>query len=334
MKALTPIIVLLAFLCGPLTAQEDNPRIDKRTGVSHDAYYHLGPDSKPMEGVPQGRFEEPKIIPSKVFPGYQHTYWVYLPAQYDPNKPTALMVFNDGAAMKADDRDVRGHHVLDNLIYRREIPVMLGVFINPGRLPSQPEPTDRNWGDKDTLRRDEYNPPTDKYARVIVEELLPALKADYNISDNPDHHGIMGSSSGACAAFAVAWFRPNHFRKVITFSGTFVDLRGQHIYPELVAASEKKPIRIFMQDGRNDYRGIQDGVYNAKKDWFYQNVRLKDALEAQGYEVNYSWGISNHGQKHGGAIFPSMMRWLWRDQPVSTDPYDELERTFYPVYQK
>ncbi len=303
MRSLASALALVVWLATSLSAQEDNPRIDKRTGVSHDAYYTLGPDSLPMEGVPQGRFAEPKIIPSNVFPGYQHTYWVYIPAQYNPNKPTALMVFNDGAAMKADDRDVRGHRVLDNLIYRREIPVMLGVFINPGRLPEQPEPTDRNLGDKDTLRKEEYNPPTDKYARVIVEELLPALKADYNISDNPDHHAIMGSSSGACAAFAVAWYRPNYFRKVITFSGTFVDVRGEHIYPELVAANDTKPISIFMQDGRNDYRGIQDGDYNPKKDWFYQNVRLKDALEAKGYDVNYSWGISNHGQKHGGQFF-------------------------------
>lgn len=133
---------LLLSITIPLSAQEDNPRIDQRTGVSHDAYYQLGPDSLPIEGVPQGRFAAPKIIPSKVFPGYQHTYWVYIPAQYNPAKPTAVMIFNDGAAMKADDRDVRGHHVIDNLIYRREIPVMLGVFINPGRLPEQPEPTD------------------------------------------------------------------------------------------------------------------------------------------------------------------------------------------------
>jgi len=312
-------------------ADRQAARIDQRTGLSHDAYYKLGPDSLPMEGIPQGKFTEAKIIPSNVFPGHQHTYWVYVPAQYDPSTPAALMVFNDGAAMKAIDRDVRGHHVIDNLIYRREIPVMLGVFINLGRLPEQPEPTDRNWGDRTTLRKEEYNPPNENYARVIVEELLPALKAEYNLSGNPDHHGIMGSSSGGCAAFSVAWFRPNYFRKVITFSGTFVDVKGQHIYPELVAAAKKKPIRIFMQDGRNDYRGIENSVYNEKRDWFYQNVRLKDALEAKGYDINYSWGISNHGQKHGGAIFPSMMRWLWRDHSVSTNPYNTLERTFYPA---
>jgi enterochelin esterase-like enzyme len=144
-----PLFLIAAFAAIHLNAQQDNPRIDKRTGLSHDTFYTLGPDSQLMEAVPQGQFAEPKIIPSKVFPGYQHTYWVYVPAQYDPEKPTAVMIFNDGAAMKADDRDVRGHHVLDNLIYRREIPVMLGVFINPGRLPDHPVSTDPN----DSLER-------------------------------------------------------------------------------------------------------------------------------------------------------------------------------------
>jgi enterochelin esterase family protein len=127
----------------------------------------------------------------------------------------------------------------------------------------------------------------------------------------------------------VAWFRPDDFRKVITFVGSFTDIRGEHIYPELVAEAEKKPIRIFMQDGRNDNRAVRrGGQHSPNNDWFLQNVRLKDALETKGYEVNYAWGIGNHGQKQGGAIFPSMMRWLWRDHPVSTDPFDTVERSF------
>jgi enterochelin esterase family protein len=289
-----------------------------------DAFYKLGPDSQPMEGVPKGKFSGPKILPSTVFPGTQHTYFVYVPVQYNPAKPTAVMVFNDGQAMMAEPGDVQAQNVLDNLIYRREIPVMIGVFINPGRRPDQPEPTPKDWGDHTTNRADEYNPPTDKYARVIVDELMPALKKEYNISPDPELHAIMGSSSGGCAAFATAWFRPNDFRKVITFVGSYTDIRGEYIYPELVAESEKKPIRIFMQDGRNDNRFPAD----PKRDWFFQNVRLMEALTKKGYEVNYAWGIGNHGQKQGGAIFPSMMRWLWRDQPVSTDPDNQEERSF------
>ena len=240
---------------GASATRPDRPNRDRqgerqrqRRPNNNDAFYQLTADSKPMEGVPQGKFSEAKIIPSDVFPGTQHTYWVYVPAQYDPTKPTAVMVFNDGQAMMAEPGDVQAHRVMDNLIFRREIPVMLGVFINPGRRPDQPEPTPRDWGDRTTNRADEYNPPNENYGRVIVEELLPALKKEYNISPNPELHGIMGASSGGCAAFAVAWFRPDDFRKVITFVGSFTDIRGEHIYPELVAASEKKgrsaPVRF------------------------------------------------------------------------------------------
>ena len=111
---------------------------------------------------------------------------------------------------------------------------------------------------------------------------------------------------------------------MFSFVGSFTSIRGEYIYPELVAEAEKKPIRIFMQDGRNDIR--RPG--NPNGDWFYQNVRLMNALTKKGYDVNYTWGIGNHGQKQGGAIFPEMMRWLWRDQPVSTDPNDPVERSF------
>ncbi len=302
-------------------------RFGRNTPNSNDVFYTLGPDSQPRAGVPKGSYSDAKVIPSTVFPGTQHTYWVYVPAQYDPAKPAAVMIFNDGQAMKAEPGDVQAHHVLDNLIFRREIPVMLGVFINPGRRPDQPEPTPRDWGDRNTNRPDEYNHPNENYARVIVDELMPALRKEYNLSSNPDLHGIMGASSGGIAAFSTAWFRPDEFRKVITFVGSFTDIRGGYVFPELVLASERKPIRIFMQDGRNDNRRPD----NLKWDWFYQNVRLAEALTKKAYDLNYTWGIGNHGQKQGGAIFPDMMRWLWRDQPVSSDPNDVVERSFRHV---
>ena len=224
--------------------------------------------------------------------------------------------------------DVRAPNVFDNLIYRREIPVMLGVFINPGRTPEQPEPTPQEWGDRTTNRPTEYNTLDDKYARVIVDELLPALNKDYNISKDPERRGIGGASSGAIAAFTVAWERPNEFRKVLSIVGSFTNLRGGHAYTDIVRKNDKKPIRIFLQDGRNDNRVGRSGQYDETRDWFLQNVRLMQALTEKGYEVNYAWGIGRHGQKQGGAIFPDMMRWLWRDHPVSTDVNDAVERSF------
>jgi len=293
-----------------------------------DSQYRLGPDSLPQEGVPKGEIRGPYTLPSNAYPGTQHTYWVYVPAQYDPKVQAALMVFQDGQAFKDENGDIRAQNVMDNLIYRREIPVMIGVFINPGRTPEQPEPNSKEWGDKTTNRPTEYNTLDDKYARVITEELLPVLYKEYNISKDPEQHGIGGSSSGAIAAFTVAWERPNQFRKVLSNVGSFTNIRGGHAYAERVLASEKKPIRIFLCDGRNDNRGIRNNVYDEKWDWFLQNVRLMKALTQKGYDVNYSWGMNKHGQKFGGAIMPEMMRWLWRDGPVTTDPNDTTERSF------
>src|SRR6476659_9978491 len=113
------------------------------------------------------------------------------------------MVFQDGQAFKNEKGDVRAQNVMDNLIYRRELPVMIAVFINPGRRFDQPEPTPSNWGDRDTNRPTEYNSLDDGYARVIVDELLPVLNKEYNIAGDPERHGIGGASSGAIAAFTV-----------------------------------------------------------------------------------------------------------------------------------
>jgi enterochelin esterase family protein len=255
---------------------------------------------------------------------------VYVPKQYDPAVPASLMIFQDGQAFKDMEGNIRAPNVLDNLIYRREIPVMVAVFINPGRTPEQPEPHPRNWGDRDTNRPTEYNSLDDRYARVIADELMPVLYKEYNISKDPERHGIGGASSGAIAAFTVAWQRPDHFRKVLSIVGSFVNLgdRGGDTYADIVRNSEKKPIRIFLQDGRNDNRGTgRGGGYDQRRDWFFQNVRLMQALTEKGYDVNYTWGMNTHGQRMGGPILPEMMRWLWRDHPVSTDPGDTVERS-------
>lgn len=226
------------------------------------------------------------------------------------------MVFQDGQAFKDPNGDMRAQHVLDNLIYRRELPVMIAVFINPGRTPEQPESTPRDWGDRNTNR--------------LTEELLPVLYKEYNLSRDPEMHGIGGSSSGVIAAFTVAWERPDAFLKVLLSSvGSFANLRGGHVYPEKVLASPRKPIRVFLCDGRNDNRGLrQGGTHDPTRDWFYQNIRLMKVLTQKGYDVNYAWGMNGHGQKFGGAILPDMLRWLWRVGHVSTDLNDRTERSF------
>lgn len=328
--ALPLILSAAAFGQAPAAAPpQGQARPAAPQGPNTNGAYHFSPDAMAQEGVPKGEIRGPFTLPSQAYPGTQHTYWVYVPAQYDPAKPASLMIYNDGQAFMNPEGDIHAPIVMDNLIYRREIPVMIGVFINPGRRPDQPEPTLSNWGDRDTNRPTEYNTLDDKYARVIVDELLPALYKDYNISKDADQHGIGGSSSGAIAAFTVAWERPTYFHKVLSNVGSFTNLRGGHVYPEIIRKSEKKPIRVFLVDGRNDNRGMgRGGNYDETRDWFYQNVRLQQALTEKGYDVNYSWGIQSHGQKMMQTVFPEMMRWLWRDHAVSTDVKDMVERSF------
>jgi enterochelin esterase family protein len=192
-----------------------------------NAYYTLGPDSLEREGVPKGTLRGPFVLPdSKAYPGTQHTYWVHVPAQYDHAVEADLMIFQDGQAFIDMNGSARAPNVLDNLIYRRELPVMITAFINPGRTPEQPEPNPKEWGDRTTNRPTEYNELDDRYARVIVDELLPALAKDYNITKDPSRRGIGGTSSGAIAAFTVAWHRPDQFRKVLSIVGSYTNIRG------------------------------------------------------------------------------------------------------------
>jgi predicted alpha/beta superfamily hydrolase len=326
-----------------------------------DQAYVLGPDSAPQPGVPQGKVGDWEKLPSTVFPGTLHDFCVYVPVQYDGSKPVSLMIVQDGQAWVNPAGEYRTAYVLDNLIYRREIPVMIAVFINPGRTPEQPMATLSSWGDQGSNRPTEYNAIDDKYTKVITDELLPELNKRYKISTRPEDRALAGASSGAIAAFTVAWHRPDQFSKVISTIGSFVNLRGGHVYPDLIRSSDRKPIRIFLQDGLNDNRGVGGGRrgnppaaaantapgttpapatpatpppapapnYNADRDWHGQNIKMVAALSEKGYDVNYSWGVGTHNNRHGGAILPEMMRWLWRDYPRGVDdPRDASNRGF------
>ncbi len=314
------ILLLTSGLSGALAAPTDD-------------VYKLGPDSLAQEGVPKGTIGPWIKLPSEAYPGTLHDYCVYVPAQYNAAKPAALMIFQDGQAFLHPEGDYRVPAVFDNLIYRREMPVTIAVFINPGRTPEQPVASRKDWGDRSTNRPQEYNALDDKYARVIVNELLPALKKQYAISDRAEDRAIGGASSGAIAAFTVAWHRPDQFSKVLSTIGSFTNLRGGHVYPDLIRSSERKPIRIFLQDGLNDNRALrgegENATYNPERDWHAQNRKMVAALTEKGYDVNFTWGIGTHSNKQGGAILPEMLRWLWRDYPRPDNPRDSSNRTLF-----
>ena len=255
---LVPACLLVFAVCGA------------RAATINDVYL-LGPDSEPHAGVPRGKVTDWEKLPSKAYPGTLHDFCVYVPAQYDPAAPASLMIFQDGQAWLRPTGDIRAAYVFDNLIYRREIPVTIAVFINPGRPPDQPVATGSEWGDHSSNRPQEYNAVDDKYARVIVDELMPVLNQRYTISKNPDDRAIGGASSGAIAAFGVAWHRPDQFHKVLSTIGSFTNIRGGDVYPDLIRAAERKPIRVYLLDGVNDNRGIRRSVpgstYDPRWDW-------------------------------------------------------------------
>jgi enterochelin esterase family protein len=211
------------------------------------------------------------------------------------------------------------------------MPVTIGVFINPGHRADQKEASGNDWGDQTTNRRVEYNALNETYSKLIIDELLPELAKEYKISDDPNDRAIAGASSGAICAFTVAWQRPDQFRKVISTIGSFTNIMGGHVYPDLIRESDPKPIRVFLQDGLNDLRGRRrrGGDYDPKWDWHAQNRKMVEALTEKKYDVNFTWGIGTHSNKQGGAIMPDMLRWLWRDYPRPDDPGDDANRRLF-----
>lgn len=263
--------------------------------------YPRGPDLQEQPGVPRGREEKLDLGVSKVFPGARHEAWVYVPAQYDPAKPACLMVFQDGGGYVNRNGEWRVPVVFDNLIAKGEMPVTIGLFINPGMVPAANENALARYN-----RSFEYDGLGDRYARFLIEEAIPEVKKKWNVSDNPDDRAIGGASSGAIAAFTAAWERPDAFRRVFSTIGTYVGLRGGNEYPTLIRKMEPKPLRIFLQDGSGDLN-----IYGG--DWWNANQAMLSALTFAGYDVTHVWGEGGHNGKHGSAIFPDAMRWLWRD---------------------
>lgn len=265
--------------------------------------YQLGPDSQPQPGVPQGREEKLELPTSQIFPGAEHEAWVYIPAQYDAATPASLMVFQDGGGYVRRDGQWRVPVVFDNLIHQKAMPVTIGLFINPGVLPATHENALPRFN-----RSFEYDGLGDRYARFLLEEVIPEVKKKYAVTDDPNLRAIGGASSGAVCSFTVAWERPDAFRRVFSTIGTYVGLRGADEYPTLIRKTEPKPLRIFLQDGDRDLN-----IYGG--DWWMANQTMHRALVFAGYEVKQVWGDGGHDGQQGSAVLPDALRWLWQGWP-------------------
>jgi gluconolactonase len=273
------------------------------TGLGGADDYTLGADSQPHPGVPKGKVTKYSWNTSKIYPGTTRDYWVYVPSQYDGSKPACVMIFADGSGFIGETGAWRVPIVFDNLIHQGAMPPTIGIFINPGVVP----PASANQGARYN-RSYEYDGLGDRYPRFLLEEILPEVAKEYRLSRDPNDRAIAGSSSGGIAAFTAAWERPDEFRRVMSFVGSFTNLRGGDMYANLIRKMEPKPLRVFLQDGTND-----QSIYSGS--WYLANQEMAKSLEYNGYDVNFVVGTEGHNSRHGGAILPDALRWLWRDYP-------------------
>ncbi len=315
MKIITTLLALL--FSGLVLAHE----LEVRTDIE------LTPDHYPQEGVPRGTLEGPFEFHSDIFPGTVRRYWVFVPAQYTPEEPASLLVFQDGQRATNPEGSIRIQQVMENLIAQGDMPVTLGVFVTPGNR-SETYPDDLGMSNPNH-RREEYDALNDNYARMLIEELLPVVEQDYNLTDDPEQRAIGGTSSGAIAAFTAAWERPDYFRKVYSGIGSYVSIGfypeqspiklGGQDYPALIRREPIRPMRIFIQDGTND-------LDNEWGNWFLSNQQMvaaldyanrqadKKQLDGPRYEFTSVWTDGEHSDFHPGALLPEGLRWLWTQE--------------------
>lgn len=262
--------------------------------------YVMGPDSFPHDGVPKGKVTGPLKWKSQVFEGTERDYWVYVPARYRPEEPACVMVFQDGGAYVSEKGQFRVPVVFDNLIHKKEMPVTVGIFVNPGTFPPA------NPASKGRSNRSfEYDTLSNQYASFLEKEILPEVGKTVKLRSDAAGRAICGISSGGICAFTAAWERPDLFSKVLSHVGSFTNIRGGDVYPGLIRKTERKPIRVFLQDGSGD-------LDNLHGSWPLANRSMAAALKFMGYDYKFAFGDGGHNGKHGGAILPDSLRWLWR----------------------
>jgi enterochelin esterase-like enzyme len=294
-------------------------------------------------GILAGTLSPPLQHTSKIYDGMQTTYWTYVPAQYDPKVPAALMVVQDGQYYIDRDGNIPLLNVLDNLIAQKKIPVIICVLVSPGKIAGVPgTPTytaakaySEKWhrGLEDAMRSTLYDTVSDRYPRFLRDELLPVVEAKYNIRKDAYSRAIMGLSSGAICSFNAAWQTPEQFSRVVSWIGSYVSLQwkenpenpdGGQDYPDKVLRESKRNMRIWLQDGSRDQQfGPAQRNYG---NWSAANLRMANALKLTGYDFHFSFGEGTHNSAQGAVELPEELIWLWRDyDPSRTQQLYEQE---------
>lgn len=274
----------------------------KKIGGGKLEVYATRPENVEHPGVPKGELKQQPALKCATFAGTTRDWWVYVPAQYKAETAACVMFFEDGGGMKNYIPTV-----FDNLIARGEMPVTVGVFINPGVFAEEKNRSNRSF---------EYDTLSDQYARLLLDEILPAIEGGelkLNLRKDAAGRAICGISSGGICSFTAAWERPDQFSKVLSIVGSFTDIasgaskrEGGHNYPALIRKTPRKPIRVFLQDGAND-------LDNEHGNWPLANQEMARALQFAGYDCNFVFGRGFHSDQHGRAIMADALRWLWRE---------------------
>jgi len=299
----------------------------------------FGPLSYLQPGVPTGTLSPKLVHTSKIYDGMKSDYWIYVPAQYDPKIPAALMVFQDGHSYITRNSVIPALNTIDNLIAQKKIPVMICVFISPGDIESSPNTPTYNfvkgYSDKwkrtmkDSMRSTLYDTVSNRYVTFLRDEVLAEVSAKYNIRNDAYSRAITGSSSGGICSFNAAWQMPDQFSRVITWIGSFTAIQwhedptnpdGGQDYPEKVLRESHRNIRAWLQDGSEDQENDRYGS------WPLANIRLANALKLKDYDFHFSFGKGTHNSAQGAAEFPEEMIWLWRDyDPNKTNQLYEID---------
>ena len=274
--------------------------------MANPEMYTLGPESMASDDAPKGSVTRHIFSSSEVYPDTDTEYWVYVPDSYSERMTACVMLFQDGEEYLKPNGAVRATAVLDNLIHKGEMPVTIGIFINPSKKSKSFD-----------MREQQYVPINDTYASFLLNEIIPLVQKDYNLVTDPNGRAIVGMSDGGLASFTAAWHRPDAFSKVISHIGSYTRLKGGSEYPYLIRKTrgKTKPIRVFIQGGRNDLNILEGN-------WTLANIAMDSALMFARYDYKFEMGNGGHSLRHGGAIFPKTLRWIWRDYPgVRQDSY-------------
>lgn len=326
MPRLHPMKPTLVLFCSFLILAATSLAQPATASARKPGSYPLPPEALPKDGVPRGKLEGPFSLKSQIIPNTVRRYWIFVPAQYTPDAPANLLVFHDGQRATNPKGPLRVDQVLENMIFQKDIPVTIGVFITPGNT-GDVYPDNLGTGNPNH-RAQEYDALNDAYTRMLLEELLPEVAKKYKFTDDPARRAIGGTSSGAICAFTVAWNRPDQFRNVLSMIGSFTSIGyrpatdghgmipGGDLYPTLIRKNPIKPLTVFLQDGSND-------LSNEHGNWFLANQQMLSAFEFANanadkrqlagprYRVNHVWGDGSHSDEHGGSILPDMLRWIW-----------------------